>query len=159
MKYEDSVKVKKTTTSNSEFCFCVCCCLSLEWKDCLVDENLNFILYSSVLKKRKTLKMKVTNPDVANIYVYIWNSKVTVILTGFVDRESKGSDAHLIFFLCHFYLLGSRCSFFFWALQHITTNHPFPHRIALYIYIFNFGFTQNWSRYPDSTLCPFNYRD
>lgn len=54
--------------------------------------------------------MKITKHNVANICVNILNSKVIVILTDYIDRESNGGDALLLVFLFH-RLLTAGCIF------------------------------------------------
>lgn len=78
---QNEVHEARSKTAETEFCHCFCLfyCLSCEWRDGVVDEKLNFILYWSVLKRR-TLKMKITKHNVANISVNILNSAVTNII-------------------------------------------------------------------------------
>ena len=40
-----------------------------EWKDCVVDEKSELSFYIQVYLKRRTLNMKITKRDVANISV------------------------------------------------------------------------------------------
>lgn len=56
--------------------------LSYEWKDSMVVESLYFILYSSVLKKRYKMDMKITKHCCKYVCVNTFKSKATVILTG-----------------------------------------------------------------------------
>lgn len=66
-------------------------------------KNLNFILYSSVLK---TLKMKNTKKRLY-FCINILNSKIIVILTGCIARESNGGDALLLYFLLLWFIVYS----------------------------------------------------
>lgn len=85
---QNETREVRTKTAKTEFC-------RLSERTVCLMKTLNFILYSSVLKRR-TLKMKITK--CCKYYVNILNSElVTVSLSGYIDRESNGGDA--LFFL------------------------------------------------------------
>lgn len=77
---------------DSVFVF-VCVVVWSEWKDDVAEENLCFILHSSVLKMR-TLKKLIWQ----NVMLQIFLCKYTESeINGCIDRESKAGEALLIY--------------------------------------------------------------